>query len=55
MQKIFLISLILACLLIPVRRARREPPFPISRVITDYVVFMVFFGVVLRFLFGRLA
>jgi maltodextrin utilization protein YvdJ len=54
MQKFFLISFILACLFIPVRRARRQQAFPLSRVITDYVVYMVFFGVFLRFVFGRI-
>ncbi len=55
MAKIFLMSLILACLFIPVRRARREPAHPIGRVITDYVVFLLLFGAFLRFGYGRLS
>jgi hypothetical protein len=55
MQKIFLLSLIIFSLALPVRRARREPPFPLSKVVTDFAIYIVVFGLILRFLFGRLA
>jgi hypothetical protein len=55
MQKIFLISFIIFSLALPVRRARREQPFPISKVITDFMIFLAFFALILRFGFGKLA
>jgi hypothetical protein len=54
MQKFFLISFILAAIYIPIRRAQRERAYPLSQVITDFVLFSVCFGLALRFVFGRL-
>jgi hypothetical protein len=54
MQKFFLISFILASLYIPVRRAQRPQGYPVSQVITDFVLFTVAFGIALRFFFGRI-
>jgi hypothetical protein len=54
MQKLFLISFILVSLALPVRRARRTPVFPISKVITDFTLFVLVFAFALRFIYGRL-
>ncbi len=54
MQKLFLISFILVSLALPVRRARRDTPFPVSKVVTDFTIFVVAFGLVLRFAYGHL-
>jgi maltodextrin utilization protein YvdJ len=54
MQKIFLMTFILACLLIPVRRARRQKAYPLGRVITDFIFYSIGFGFLLRFFFGRM-
>jgi hypothetical protein len=54
MQKFFLISFILASLFIPVQRARRQKAYPLTQVITDFIIFVAAFGVILRFFFGRI-
>jgi hypothetical protein len=54
MQKFFLISFILASLYIPIQRVRRPRPYPVSQVITDFILFTVAFGVALRFFYGRI-
>lgn len=54
MQKLFLLSFIIASLAIPVRRASASKPLPLGRVVTDFLIFMAFFGVFLRLFYGRL-
>lgn len=55
MQKLFLLSFIIACLVIPVRRASATKPIPLGRVVTDFMFFIVAFGVFLRLFYGRLS
>ncbi len=55
MQKFFLLSFIIVCLAIPVRRASASKPIPLGRVVTDFMIFMVAFGVFMRFFYGRLS
>ncbi len=55
MQKFFLLSFIIVCLAIPVRRASATKPVPIGRVVTDFMFFIVAFAVFMRFFYGRLA
>ena len=54
MQKLFLLSFIIACLVIPVRRASATKPIPLGRVVTDFMFFIFAFGVFLRLFYGRL-
>jgi hypothetical protein len=54
MQKLFLLSFIIAALAIPVRRASATKALPLGRVITDFMLFMLAFGIFLRFFYGRL-
>lgn len=54
MQKLFLLSYILMCLWIPIRRARREEPYPVGRILTDITIYGVAFGLFLRFFYLKL-
>lgn len=54
MQKLLLLSYIGMCVWIPVRRARRDKPYPVGRIITDITIYGVMFGLALRFVYTKL-
>ena len=54
MQKLFLLSYILLCLYIPVKRSRRATPYGVGRILTDITLYGGFFAVFLRFFYPRL-
>ncbi len=54
MQKLFLISYIMMCLYIPVRRARRAKPYPLGRILTDITLYGLGFALFLRFGYVKL-